>query len=153
MPVLPEEGIGLLQVAGITHDPEDDLRLADLLRQLQNCPTQAWYGRDPFHALLRSVGKRSDYGIHLIKLLAKQNNRAGVHAVLTVYAQRTSAQGVAEMVEALAEDRGLRPVIDEFLQVVVEQTPRPLAVQAPPELREIGRRREARVLADLLAAA
>lgn len=152
MPTLPKEGIRLLQMAGITHDTEDDPYLADLIRQVQSYPTEAWHGHDPFHPLLRSVGKRSDCGAHLVKLLIKQHNQAAVHACLRVYAQRTSPFGVAELVRALAKARGLRPVIDEFLQTVTEHMPRPLATQAPAQLREFGRRREARVLTDLLAA-
>jgi hypothetical protein len=150
MPTLPEEGIRLLNMAGITQDTKDDPHIADLITQIQSYPADTWHGRDPFRALLRNVGKRSDYGAHLIKLLLKQCNGAAVQTYLRVYAQRTDPRGAAELVRALAKARGLRSVIDRFLQELTEQMPRPLATRTPEELQALGRRREARLLADLL---
>ncbi|MEU7306225.1 hypothetical protein [Streptomyces sp. NPDC007206] len=150
MPTLPEEGIRLLNLAGITQDTKDDPSIADLLTQVQSYPADTWHGRDPFRALLRNVGKRSDYGAHLVKLLLKQRNGAAVQAYLRLYAQRTDPVGAAQLVRAFAKARGLRPVIDRFRQEVAEQMPRPLAIRAPDELLALGRRREARVLTELL---
>jgi hypothetical protein len=150
MPALPEEGIRLLHLAGITHNTADDIYIADLITQVQSYPADTWHGRDPFRALLRSVGRRSDYGAHLVKLLLKQHNGAAVQAYLRVYAQRTDPVGAAELVRAFAKARGLRPAIDQFLRTVSEHTPRPLAREVPEQLRQLGRRREARLLNELL---
>lgn len=151
MSTLPEQGILLLNLAGSTQDTKDDPYLADLIAQVQDYPADTWCGRDPFRALLRSVGKRSDYGSHLVKLLLKQRNGAAAQAYLRVYAQRTDPLGAAELVQAFAKARGLRASINQFLQMVSEHTPRPLADKVPEQLRQLGRRREARLLAELLA--
>ncbi|MFG3207784.1 hypothetical protein [Streptomyces sp. NPDC048192] len=150
MPALPEEGILLLNLAGITQDTKDDPSIADLITQIQSYPADTWHGHDPFRALLRNVGKRSDYGAHLVKLLLKQRNSAAVQAYLRVYAQRTDPLGAAQLVRAFAKARGLRSVIDRFLHEAAEQMPRPLATRASDELRALGRRREARILTELL---
>ncbi|WP_406294372.1 hypothetical protein OG948_05905 [Embleya sp. NBC_00888] len=151
MSTLPEEGIRLLNLAGSTQGPKGDPYLADLIAQVQGYPADTWRGRDPLRALLRSVGKRSDYGSHLVKLLLKQGNDAAARAYLRVYAQRTDSLGAAELVQAFAEARGLRASINQFLRMVSEHTPRPLADEVPEHLRQLGRRREARLLAEMLA--
>ncbi|MCY0924014.1 hypothetical protein OS965_38835 [Streptomyces sp. H27-G5] len=151
MPTLPEEGIRLLNLAGITHDPADDSYIADVVAQIQRYPSEAWCGHDPLRALLRNVGKRADCGVHLIQTLMKQDNAEAAQGYLKVYAERTSPQGAAELVEALTKARAPRSLVDQALRTVSQHTPRPLAQQVPEQLRQAGRRREARLLDALLA--
>ncbi|WP_141765403.1 hypothetical protein [Streptomyces malaysiensis] len=150
MPTLPEEGLRLLHLAGITYDIGDDPRIADTIAQVQRYPAETWHGHDPLRALLRNASKRSDYGVHLIKTLMKRNNTAAVENYLKTYAERTSAAGAAELVRELTKARGLHPVIDQFMRMVSEHTPRSLAREVPAQLRQVGRRREARMMAGLL---
>lgn len=57
----------------------------------------------------------------------------------------------AKFVVALAKDRGLKGVIDEFLKVIAQHMPRPLAAQVPEQPKRLGRRWEAQMLAGLLS--
>ncbi|MFD3330163.1 hypothetical protein [Streptomyces sp. NPDC058701] len=152
MPVLPDEGIRLLRRVGVTHDEEDDPRLADFITEIQRYPADVWHGHDPLTALLRSAATRTSSGTHLIKLLLQRGNTAGVQAYLKTIALRTDPLNVALLVVDLAKARGLTTVIDEFLKAIAQHMPRPLAVKVPTHLKKLGRRREERALAGLLAA-
>ncbi|MFE2500219.1 hypothetical protein [Streptomyces scopuliridis] len=150
MPMLPDEGIRLLHLVGITYDIGDDPYIADVVEQVQRYPTESWHGHDPLRALLRNVGKRSDYGVHLIETLIERNNTAAVQGYLKVYAERTSAMGAAELVCELAKTRSLRPVVNQFLRTVSAHMPRPLAQKVPEQLRQVGRDGDAQLMAVLL---
>ncbi|MFE5811376.1 hypothetical protein [Streptomyces sp. NPDC056491] len=151
MPALPDEGIRLLRRAGATHDEADDPRLASLITQIQRYPTDVWHGRDPLTELLRSAATRTESGTHLIKLLLRQGNAGGVQSYLKAIALRTDPFHAALLVVDLVKARGLTTIIDDFLKAIAQHMPRPLAAQVPGHLKKLGRRREERALAALLA--
>ncbi|MEW2635388.1 hypothetical protein AB0903_28025 [Streptomyces sp. NPDC048389] len=151
MPSFPKEGLGLLTMAGGTHDATDDPHLADLIADLQAYPTAAWHGHDPFFALLRRAVGRGESGTSLVKLLLQQGNTVGAQAYLKTIALRTDPFHAAHFVAALNKTRGLATAIDEFLKAIAQHMPRPLAEQVPAHLKKLGRRREERTLSALLA--